>query len=897
MRFERLRIRGFKSHDDTELSLRPGVTVIHGVNGSGKSSLLEACFFALYGSAAIDGTLDDAIANDAEGMEVVLSFTHDGADYRVEREVKISGETAQTTTCVLETPDEPIDGVTDVEAHIQGLLRMDADAFVNCAYVRQGEVNKLINASPGERQDMIDELLQLGKLETYRERASDARVGVKRVRDRKRELLADRNRTIETKQDKDLHGRLNARESELSELKSQIEAKETERANAEQTLENAEQTLEEYEERRTELDELRTEIEELTGTIAETERERDGIESAIRSHRETIDELETDLEALLADVPDPDDDSVEPLGDDPELEAVSARIAALDERADDVREAIETHRLNAQQHTNDAENATERAVELKQQATEAREEAAELDSEIDSVRAELDERRARIDEMDDEIEGLRETLAAGPVPREELEGHRESIRDGLAEKRERLAELRTERKNATESVREAERLREEGKCPECGQPVDGSPHLDHIERDRERVDELDAEIDSLEVEIDSLEEDDERVGGFIETADELDSLVDNRETVQSLLEQREEAVAEKAERVESLRSEAEEYEETAEEYEETAEEYEQQAAAARSEIGELNGNKSRIDERRQRLERIESLLSEVAETEREIETLRERRKNAAEVNDQRRERLSEKRDRKADLEASFDESAIEKATSDKQRAETYLSKVEPFLEEKRTERDELQNKIGAVKNELDELETLKTQRDELEATVKRLESLYDEAARLQETYESLRAELRQRNVDRLETMLNELFDLVYQNDSYSRIELDGEYELTVYQKDGTPLDPDQLSGGERALFNLSLRCAIYRLLSEGIEGQAPTPPLILDEPTVFLDSGHVSKLVELIDSMTQHGVAQIIVVSHDEELVGAADDLIAVQKDPTTNRSTVERTATADALQ
>jgi exonuclease SbcC len=93
-----------------------------------------------------------------------------------------------------------------------------------------------------------------------------------------------------------------------------------------------------------------------------------------------------------------------------------------------------------------------------------------------------------------------------------------------------------------------------------------------------------------------------------------------------------------------------------------------------------------------------------------------------------------------------------------------------------------------------------------------------------------------------------------------------------------------------------LRCAIYRLLSEGIDGNAPTPPLILDEPTVFLDSGHVSKLVELIESMTDHGVAQIIVVSHDEELVGAADDLIAVRKDPTTNRSSIERSATTEAL-
>lgn len=138
MKFEHVRIRNFKSHADTDLSLGPGVTVIHGVNGSGKSSLLEACFFALYGASAIDGTLDDAIANGEEEMAITLSFTHGGADYRVEREVKVRGETAQTTTCVLETPNGPIEQVTDVEAHIEELLRMDAEAFVNCAYVRQG---------------------------------------------------------------------------------------------------------------------------------------------------------------------------------------------------------------------------------------------------------------------------------------------------------------------------------------------------------------------------------------------------------------------------------------------------------------------------------------------------------------------------------------------------------------------------------------------------------------------------------------------------------------------------------------------------------------------------------------------------------------------------------------
>jgi len=154
-----------------------------------------------------------------------------------------------------------------------------------------------------------------------------------------------------------------------------------------------------------------------------------------------------------------------------------------------------------------------------------------------------------------------------------------------------------------------------------------------------------------------------------------------------------------------------------------------------------------------------------------------------------------------------------------------------------------------VNSEIQELENLREERESLAERVDALEDLHEETSELEAMYGDLRAELRQRNVAELERTLNETFELVYGNDAYSHIELDGEYVLTVYQKDGEPLDPEQLSGGERALFNLSLRCAIYRLLSEGIEGAAPTPPLILDEPTVFLDSGHVSRLVRLVEEM------------------------------------------------
>ncbi|MDD3317713.1 MAG: hypothetical protein PHY07_09645, partial [Methanosarcina sp.] len=63
----------------------------------------------------------------------------------------------------------------------------------------------------------------------------------------------------------------------------------------------------------------------------------------------------------------------------------------------------------------------------------------------------------------------------------------------------------------------------------------------------------------------------------------------------------------------------------------------------------------------------------------------------------------------------------------------------------------------------------------------------------------------------------------------------------------------------------------------------------LDEPTVFLDRGHINQLLKLIDLMRNKGVGQIIVVSHDESLIDSADHVFQVEKDPLTNMSSVIR--------
>ncbi|MBP2252214.1 exonuclease SbcC [Halarchaeum solikamskense] len=889
MRVDRLRLRNFKCYEDADVSLDSGVTVIHGLNGSGKSSLLEACFFALYGATPLDRTLDEIVTIGAEEAEVDLWFTHAGGSFHLHRRVRHAGERASTADCTLETPDDTIDGARDVRDYVVDLLRMDADAFVNCAYVRQGEVNKLINASPGERQDMIDDLLQLGKLEAYRQRAEQARRGVQAVRDGRAERLDTLDEQVAELEARDLHAGLNEAETELAAVEDEIETFEANREQAAETKADAERVIEEYADRRAELDELTETVADLKEQITETEREREELADAVSTARERVEGLDERIERLLAET------DIEASPDDVTVETVRERRAVVADERDDVQDAHGDCRTTIQTRASEAESKRERAAELAERAAEARERAVALDGEAREAAERVAEADARIDAIDAEREELRDAFVDAPVDPGEAESYRESIRADLDDVRERESDLKGDLQAARAALAEAEELRDAGKCPECGQSVEGSPHVDAIDERRDAVESIEADLDAVREEKAALEADLERANELVDAESELETRTERRADVTDLRDGHADAVESKRDEAEAKRDEAADLEERADAAREAAAEADAAADDARERLGELNG---RIADLKDRLETLDDLADALADREsaaNDRENARDRRTDLEELNDERRERLADARERKRDLEAEFDEERLAEARTERDRAAEYLEQVEAKLDELSERRDDVRDRITALKKDIGTLEDLREKRDAARERVEALDDLVAETEALEATYGDLRGELRQRNVEKLERLLNETFDLVYGNDSYARLELDGNYELTVYQKDGETLRPDQLSGGERALFNLSLRCAVYRLLAEGIDGAAPLPPLILDEPTVFLDSGHVSRLVNLVESMRDLGVEQILVVSHDDELVGAADDLLHVEKDATSNRSHVSRGVDAAA--
>jgi len=166
-----------------------------GPTGSGKSTVIDAMTFALYGSVPRWGRknmVSLALAPTTARGTVRLVFEVDGQRYVVARELRRLGSQVNQKAASLERladprgrgePGEPqtevlakdLVGVTDV---VQRLLGLSYEDFCQCVVLPQGQFADFLHATPKDRQDI---LLRLLGAEHYRkmmvlanQRASDA---------------------------------------------------------------------------------------------------------------------------------------------------------------------------------------------------------------------------------------------------------------------------------------------------------------------------------------------------------------------------------------------------------------------------------------------------------------------------------------------------------------------------------------------------------------------------------------------------------------------------------------------------------------------------------------------------------------------------------------------------
>ncbi|HEX4724601.1 MAG TPA: SMC family ATPase, partial [Pseudonocardiaceae bacterium] len=183
MRPLRLMFEGFGSYrENTDLNLSDvDFFVLTGPTGSGKSTVIDALCFALYGTVPRWGKgnmIRNALAPSTAEARVCLVFEASGARYVAARHLRRDARgNVHTKEARLERLDTsvPLDaewpklleasaeqlaeGPDEVAAGVTDLLGIGYEHFTQCVLLPQGRVAEFLQAKPADRQDLLIELL------------------------------------------------------------------------------------------------------------------------------------------------------------------------------------------------------------------------------------------------------------------------------------------------------------------------------------------------------------------------------------------------------------------------------------------------------------------------------------------------------------------------------------------------------------------------------------------------------------------------------------------------------------------------------------------------------------------------------------------------------------------
>lgn len=154
------------------------VACLSGDNGHGKSALLDAITWALWGSAR-SRSQEELIFQGETEMSVDLEFRADSERYRVSRRyVKPKGGRQGSTMLdffqlMSDGTYLPIVGnsIRETEAKIRNLLHMDYETFTSSAFLLQGKSDLFTTSTPSKRKELLGEVLGLEWYEKLSEKA------------------------------------------------------------------------------------------------------------------------------------------------------------------------------------------------------------------------------------------------------------------------------------------------------------------------------------------------------------------------------------------------------------------------------------------------------------------------------------------------------------------------------------------------------------------------------------------------------------------------------------------------------------------------------------------------------------------------------------------------------
>ncbi|MFQ5594678.1 MAG: AAA family ATPase [Anaerolineae bacterium] len=169
IRIQRIRANNFKQLREIDLFLPPqGRFLIQGKNEAGKSTLFEAVFFGIFGTALVTETgtrrLDDLIRYGVEQAYVELWLDAPGRVLKVQRTIVRDKPNEWLLDIVTPESTEEVRGNRVVNDRIVDELGFDAEALLNTAFVEQKKLDKLEGMARAQREQSLMKLLNLEQM-------------------------------------------------------------------------------------------------------------------------------------------------------------------------------------------------------------------------------------------------------------------------------------------------------------------------------------------------------------------------------------------------------------------------------------------------------------------------------------------------------------------------------------------------------------------------------------------------------------------------------------------------------------------------------------------------------------------------------------------------------------
>ena len=823
------------------------IACLCGDNGHGKTALLDAITWALWGQARAR-TQDELVHLGRQDMAVDLEFFARDQRYRVSRRYsrpsgRRQGAALLELYVISDNGLRPITGNTlrETEARIREILHMDYDTFVNTAFLLQGRADLFTNSKPAERKEVLAEVLDLSYYQALEGRAKEEARAISDKMNEKESAIELRRQEVARKPE--LEEWLTSTKEALQRISPEADAQHRE-------VERLRETVDSLVGRRQELESLSSRLVTIREELSDLERQTQSHQHKVSDYEEVL-HSEADIRRGFTQIQEGRSD-LERLN-----QALAVKSGLEGERAPLEREvALRKQHLTSQ------------VGELQRRITQDLEPSAgRLPETEEALRAASVEREG-LQELDKGIQRHRGEAEGISVRIRHLEEGRASLKLGMEDTRKKF-----------------DMLDERGaKCPLCNHPLgaEGQQHL-RIEYEalgqkaKEEHQEMESELGGLTPQHEKLS---------TEIAQKDADFNQQRQQLEARIAALQQQLAEAQRGRDGLgpaRAELNEIESRLQAGE-FAEEEQRRLSELGEQISALDYDSVRHQQSQERvraLDRFDELHRKLLEARDELPREREALEAVQQMHTRRREEVAEDEGRRV---------LWQRELEDLPSLEGQLADRKSAYEESARKREDALVQERHLTQRLDELAEVQTQLHKLEEERAGLvdeRHIYDELS-VAFGNNGIQALIIEQAIPQLQNDANELLGRLTDNRMFLKLQLQEgrrerrlglpseELDIKISDEVGTR-SYETFSGGEAFRINFALRIALSKLLAR--RSGAPLPILFIDEGFGSQDTAGQERLKEAIQSI-QPDFRKIIVITHVEEVKNSFPTRIEVSKTP-----------------